>query len=562
MQLIIEENLTEEKAIRFSPDNLKELSFLDNFPGTLGGVCPFDSNVLNDIVARLKSSDIKVYTKDLRVKQLAGVQKDETLPSSFKFHTEPLPFQRRAVEWAAPRSNVGFLLSPGLGKTKVCLDWLHFKQPSRILVCCPSPLRDVWIEEAAKHRPEFSPTIVTELVQLEELEDAKFLVCSYTIATLREEWFQKWVPEAIVLDESLIKNPDSQRTKSLSALSKVNGVKYRALLSGTLINNHEGEVFAPVNFLEPSMFGKSSYLFKKKYFYFSYPDSEDRSYPKGVKEHYREELRSSLRAVSIVMRKEQYLSSLPEKAFHLHWVKPSESQLQRIRELLSLSKIDGIPVLANNPLVVLGKLIQLENNFYYKVEKGKELILEELLWGETNKVSKAPRETIYLSPPDENPKMQALAGLTQALGAKRGIIWFNFNAELAQIKATLKEKYLVVDSKTKSASKVVKEFNENPEYRWLVAQARVLNYGFTILGDPSEDNVLPEFDPHVSVEIFCSLNFSYEVFMQQQDRIHRIGQVHKCEYHLLLSKSKGDETIEAALRSKKGVQEFMLQSTA
>lgn len=562
MQLIIEENSTKEKVIRFNPDNLKELSLLDNFPGTLNGICPFDPDVLNDLVARLKNSNIKVYTKDLRVKQLAGTRKDETLPSSFKFYTEPLPFQRRAVEWAAPRSNVGFLLSPGLGKTKVCLDWLHLKQPSRTLVCCPSPLRDVWVEEATKHRPEFSPTIVTELAQLDGLRDSKFLVCSYTIVTMREEWFQQWVPEAIILDEALIKNPDSQRTKSLSTLSKISGVKYRALLSGTLINNHEGEVFAPVNFLEPSMFGKSHYLFKKKYFYFSRPDSEGKSYPQGVKIDYREELRSSLRAVSIVMRKEQYLSSLPEKAFHLHWVKPSESQLQRIKELRQFSKVDGVPLLANNPLVVLGKLIQLENNFYYKVQRGNEPILEELLWGEANKVSKSPRETIYLSPPDENPKMQALAGLTQTLGAKRGIIWFNFNAELPQIKATLKEKYLVVDSKTKSASKVVKEFNENPEYRWLVAQARVLNYGFTILGETSEDDILPEFDPHVNVEIFCSLNFSYEVFMQQQDRIHRIGQVHKCEYHLLLSKSKGDETIEAALREKKSVQEFMLQSTA
>jgi SNF2 family DNA or RNA helicase len=560
--LIIEENSTKEKVIRFNPDNLKELSLLDNFPGTLNGICPFDPDVLNDLVARIKSSNIKVYTKDLRVKQLAGTRRDESLPPSFKFHTEPLPFQRRAVEWAAPRNNVGFLLSPGLGKTKVCLDWLHLKQPSKILVCCPSPLRDVWVEEATKHRPEFSPIIVTELAQLEELKDAKFLVCSYTIATMREEWFQQWVPEALILDEALIKNPDSQRTKSLSTLSKVGGVKYRALLSGTLINNHEGEVFAPVNFLEPSMFGKSHYLFKKKYFYFSPPDENGKSYPYGVKTDYREELRSSLRAVSIVMRKEQYLSSLPEKAFHLHWVEPSGPQLQRIEELCQFSTIDDIPVLSSNPLAILGKLIQLENNFYYKVQKGNEPILEELLWGETNKVSKVPRETIYLSPPEENPKMRTLAWLAQTLGAKRGIIWFNFNAELPQIKATLRDKYLVVDSKTKSASKVVKEFNENPEYRWLVAQARVLNYGFTILGEPSEDDILPEFDPHVSVEIFCSLNFSYEVFMQQQDRIHRIGQVHKCEYHLLLSKSRGDELIEEALRSKKNVQEFMLQSTA
>jgi 1-deoxy-D-xylulose 5-phosphate reductoisomerase len=71
-------------------------------------------------------------------------------------------------------------------------------------------------------------------------------------------------------------------------------------------------------------------------------------------------------------------------------------------------------------------------------------------------------------------------------------------------------------------------------------------------------NMFDRFDSKVSDEIFYSVNFSLEVFLQQQDRIHRISQVNDCEYYILLSTSKMDMKVRKALDEKKQLRKEML----
>ena len=68
--------------------------------------------------------------------------------------------------------------------------------------------------------------------------------------------------------------------------------------------------------------------------------------------------------------------------------------------------------------------------------------------------------------------------------------------------------------------------------------------------DDGDDDVLGAFDSKVSDQIFYSVNFSLEVFLQQQDRIHRIGQTRRCRYWMLLTNSKIERTIASRLEEK------------
>lgn len=558
--------------IQINPQNFDDLKFLANFPGFHDNKCPAEKEIGKDLITRLVERKVP-FTFDPEVKKIITIEPQRFIPESFHFHTQPLPFQELAIKTAAQRNNIGFLLDPGLGKTKVTLDWLFLKKAERIVCICPSPLKNVWVNEIAKHRPEFRPYIIQTTILTDELEaadaaNANFLICSYRIASDGAGFLANWKPDALVVDEALIKNPSSLRTISLTQLSKTESVKYRAILSGTLINNHPGEVFAPVRFLEPSLFGTRKTVFDKEYYHFS--KSADKKFPVALKSGVEAELRKTLRSCSIIMRKEEYLSSLPPKEFHPIFVPVEPKQAQLIEDVRTKGKFvfqGRKPIITTNTLATIGKLLQLENSFYYEPLEDNDLSLEELFFSEEKKKGPAKVEIVYLHPKTllhETPKAKQLQKLAKELGKKRGIIWYNFKAELPIIKAALdklEDPYLVVDGMTKNPGDVVDQFNDNPDFRWLVAQARVLNYGVTILGsEPSEEKLLPKFDSKVHVEIFMSLNFSYEILIQQQDRIHRIGQENTCEYYYLLADSQGERRVWEILGNKENVREFMLAS--
>jgi SNF2 family DNA or RNA helicase len=53
-----------------------------------------------------------------------------------------------------------------------------------------------------------------------------------------------------------------------------------------------------------------------------------------------------------------------------------------------------------------------------------------------------------------------------------------------------------------------------------------------------------------STQIFFSLDYSLERYLQAKARIHRIGQVNKCTYIHLLAKGTIDEDILQVLKNK------------
>jgi SNF2 family DNA or RNA helicase len=268
------------------------------------------------------------------------------------------------------------------------------------------------------------------------------------------------------------------------------------------------------------------------------------------------------------MTKDEWLE-LPPKNFKDVYVNLGDDQRDFYSSLSRnyIASINGKDVEIDNALVMMSKLYQVSNGFIYvgaKTEEGSDEVLD-LMAEDGKKKKKAQRTTEFFQ---TQPKIDALMKiLKEDAKGKRGIIWFNFAAELDLIKAALEKEgitYNTIVGGTKNIGSIVRDFNNNPNTQWLVAQAKAVNYGITVLGttleklENSDIEVFPDIAPEVHTEIFYSCNFSLEVYLQQQDRIHRIGQKHNCDYYRIFANTSVEQQIRKALDEKLTIRKEML----
>lgn len=551
------------------PEGTKELTTLMKFPGFLRNgpdfFTPAKKHIVYNLYTRLirKFKDIK-YTPDVKA-LVEGNIPILKIPEEFKYHTTPKNHQEVALRFIYTYQNAGLLLEPGMGKTKVVLDFIYMMGFKNSIIVCPKPLRFVWVEEAEKHRPELRP-YAFETTDF-EVEHRRYteggfnvIVVNYDKAVALHERLAKLNPEFLGLDEGLIKNPGTERTKALTKLSKTKSLRGRLIMSGTLVNNSPLDTFSPVRFLEPSLVGTSSANFREEYCVFSKKDKE-RKMVLGYRKV--PEIRDILNSVSVVMRKEEWLK-LPPKHFHDVRVQMSSEQRRVYYELAHnyiTTLENGETLEVDIPLVSLIKLQQISNGFAYIDEgTGSDNLAWEDLFVTTKplrpkKKKGKTRPTYYF---EEQPKITALLRLLEgSLAGRRAVVWYNMSGEKEILTKALSEagiEFLCISGGDKDISWKIKEFNNNPSVRLLLCQAKSINYGVTIMGseDKEEEDgeVVPELNSAVFDEIFYSLNFSLEVYLQQQDRIHRIGQEHECHYWRLVTNSPIDLKVVESLDNK------------
>lgn len=488
------------------------------------------------------------------------------IPEAFKFITTPVKAQMIALRYMYTQGSSGLLMDPGMGKSKVVLDFIALmKMDGKIkksLLVCPKPLLFVWEDEVAKHRPDLTIHVVKTTDWEKEWEQGKDkdIICvNYNKAVDMSFHLKQVGFDFIHLDEFLIKDPSTDRTKRTTELSKY--IPYRCGGSGTLINNSLLDAFSPIRYLEPSLVGGNFTDFMREY---TVIKQKDLTKPGQVVAYRgKDEVRSILESCCIVMTKEEWLD-LPPKVFKDIHVTMSEDQREFYYKLLSnyIASIEGVTVEVDNALVMMAKLFQVANGFIYTSNDKEEL--SDLMAAE-GPAKKKKRTTTFFK---EQPKIAALEKLLDGeCAGKRGIIWFNMEAEFTLIKDLLERKGIVFTSIKGGDGNVgnkVREFNSNPNIPWLVAQAKSVNYGITVLGttleklEDSDIEIPPDIAPEVHTQIFYSCNFSLEVYLQQQDRIHRIGQVHQCNYYRIFTNSPVEKKIRVALDDKMAIRQDML----
>lgn len=523
---------------------------------------PAKTHIIYNLVNRLKLAFKKIAI-DKDVHEFMNLpMRLLQIPEDFKYHTTPMDFQEIALRFMYTMGSGGILLDPGMGKSKVTLDYIKLMKFNRTIILCPKPLTFVWEDEVRIHRPDLTIHVFETTdwdVEWEQAKDKNIIVMNYTKASLMKDQLKKIAFDFIHLDEFLIKDPKSARTNDITELAR--NIPYRCGGSGTLINNSILDVFAPVRYLEPSLVGTTFSKFVNRHTIRNPNDMRQ-----VVNYSKKDEARSILDTCCIVMSKVEWLK-LPSKTVVDIVVEPSPEQ-KEFYSGLSRNYVAKAPgseewVTIDNALVMMAKLNQVSNGFVYVSDKrDDEVDLAELMGEEEEKPrKKSPRRTMFFP---SQPKITALLDLVKnTTKEKRCIIWYNSNAEHTLISEALDKEgwtYRSIKGGTKKLGDTVRQFNNDPSIQFLLCQAKTINYGVTILGttkekmDDSNLELLPGLDPSVYTQIFYSCNFSLEVYLQQMDRVHRLGQKHDCTYYRLFVNLPIEFKIKKALDDKMEVR--------
>lgn len=566
----------------FIPTLSKDVAFLGNFPGFMPShtnspykQCKASPSIVYSLVNRIlsKSKDVVI---DPRLKEwLEQPFTLRSIPESFHYHTKPLDFQVIALRYMYTLESAGILLDPGMGKSKVVLDYIYLQRFKKSLIVCPSPLLFVWEDEILKHRPELKFYVVQSTDWEKEkvyIEAYDVIIINYNKAVIFENQLAFSKFDYIHLDEFLIKDPKTARTKSLNQLAK--SIPFRSGGSGTLVNNSHGDMFCPVRFLQPELVGQSYTKFVDRYgvvVKFKTPQGGERKMVFGFKDA--PEIRSILDSCCVVLTKEEWLK-LPKKHTHDIWVDMGSDQAEAFRDLAANYHLNlqGRDLTIENPLVMLSKLYQISQGFVYfytQPEVEVDLIEEDLFAAPKTKLSKANRDVVFFT---EQPKIKALRGLLEGeLRDRKCMIWFNLESEhdlIHKMLTEMGESFSVIKGGDKKLGDKVREFNRNPSIKRLVCQAKSVNYGITVLGTKKRDledclqEAFPSLESEVYTQVFYSVNFSLEVALQQVDRIHRLGQTNDCHYYRIFVKNPLEMKLKKSLEDKLSIRREMLVDIA
>jgi SNF2 family DNA or RNA helicase len=208
--------------------------------------------------------------------QLNGRVAFEELPQPETFRGTLRPYQLRGYSWLAflRRWGLGACLADdmGLGKTPQTLaliqrDWqTNGKRP--VLLICPTSVVGNWQKEAARFTPEL-PVIVHH--GLTRTKGAAFkrdaaghaiVLSSYALLHRDFEFLNTISWAGVILDEAQnIKNPETKQARAARSLP----AEYHLALTGTPVENHVGDLWSIIEFLNPGFLGTQA-EFKRMFF--------------------------------------------------------------------------------------------------------------------------------------------------------------------------------------------------------------------------------------------------------------------------------------------------------
>jgi len=203
------------------------------------------------------------------LRQLEGEGQFQELASPETFAGALRPYQQRGYSWLTflRQWGLGACLADdmGLGKTIQTLALLQRErergETRPVLLVCPTSVVSNWRKEAEKFTPSLTVLIHhgTDRRRQEAFRKAAsehaLVVSSYGLLQ-RDLKFLKDVSWAgLVLDEAQnVKNPETKQSRAARSLSP----DYRIALTGTPVENHVGDLWAIMEFLNPGLLGSQA----------------------------------------------------------------------------------------------------------------------------------------------------------------------------------------------------------------------------------------------------------------------------------------------------------------
>lgn len=459
-------------------------------------------------------------TLDLKSSPAVGA----TLPADLKFYTKPFDHQKTALALCLQRPNFALFMEMGTGKTKVILDLLGYHMPkTRVcarptLIVAPVSVIFNWKREAAIHQPDLKVVVLeggTEkkaaLLDEHRRAGTDVFVINYESAwrMVDELAAVKW--STVVLDESTkIKHRATKQARGLFKIAAQ--AERRYILTGTPAPNNPLELYNQIRFLDPTVFGTSFYGFRDRYAVMGGFQGHTVLTYKNL-----EELAKKIDGISYRVLKKDCLD-LPEKLYQEYRLEMAEAQRKAYKEMAEnlVTEIAGQEVSVNVVLAKLAKLRQLTSGFAYVAGTAIKL--------------------------PENPKLDQLEEiLNEIIPKHKVVIWASFREEMDSVAALLdkhKWGYTRLDGSVSAENreKAVRRFQEDDSTFAFLGQQRAGGLGITLTaGDYC---------------IFISNDFSPEIRLQAEDRLHRVGQKNPVTYIDLIMKGTVDASIFRMLRKK------------
>ena len=453
----------------------------------------------------------------------------------YNFKTPPYEHQRKALELGWSKESFAYFMEMGTGKTKVLIDNLGVLFSQNLinagLIIAPKSVYTIWQnDELPKHlnvpynsilwKPTLKEKNIKEFIE-KDIDQLKLLVMNVEAFSTKKglkfaEDFVKKHHCLMSIDESTaIKNNKAIRTKNILKLRKI--AKYRRILTGSPITKNPLDLYTQCYFLDPNHLGfKSLYAFKNYHCHFEIMHFGDREIATPVGFKNLEEIENKLPNFSFRVTKEECLD-LPKKLYTVRYVQLTDEQKKLYDQIESEARanLQQNEMTVNNVLTEILRLHQITAGFFTGDSGTVEL---------------------------KNNKLNTLMEVVESIEGK-AIIWANWVHNIEQIKEELIKEYGVNSTVTfygkvtsEQRTEAIKQFHNNPECRFFVANPSTGGYGLTLT--------------QATTVIYYSNSYNAEHRMQSEERAHRIGQTEKVTYVDLITEDTVDEKIVKALKTK------------
>lgn len=443
----------------------------------------------------------------------------------------PYEYQRTATRWILQHPRCGLFLDMGLGKTVSTLtavqQMIDDCEIEKVLVVAPKKVAETtWTTEAAKWEHLAGLRVVkvmgTEKQRRLALESPGDV---YVIGRDSFVWlcgiYGGMLPfDVLVIDElTSFKSSKSQRFKAMRiatpTVSRVIG------LTGTPAPNGLVDLWAQIYCLDMGdRLGKSVTRYKETYFdVHKWNNIEVRATCKPGCEKL---IRDKIADICLSMQAKDYLQ-LPDLLVHTERVelskaimdKYSQFEKEKVLEFKAEHGSEPANVLANSAAGLMNKLSQFANGAVYDEDRNVHEVHDE--------------------------KLDRLAELVEAANSPV-LVFYQYKHDIDRIAKKLK------------GYRVVAYEGEAQLLEWNAGKIDVL------LAHPASTAYGLNMQQGGHYIVWFGTGWNLELYQQANARLHRQGQQHPVTVYKLLCSHTVDERANAALESKKGVQQSLLDS--
>jgi hypothetical protein len=405
------------------------------------------------------------------------------------------------------------MLAPvGAGKTATTLtamaDMLEVGHARRVLVLAPKRVAEhVWPVEARKWAPALQVAVaVGSPAQRQKAlaSGAPVIVTNYDNLQWLSE--QQLDFDAVVFDElTRLKNPSGKRFKAFAKV--VDPIRIRWGLTGSFTSNGLEDVFGQCKIVDQQMLGRSKGAFLQQYFH-----CINREYGQWTP------LPGSLERV-------------------MARIKPWTYVLEPVDYKDSLPPLHTVEV----PLVMPMQVYQ-DMKRHFVIETRDTVISAATAAAVTTKLQQIAAGFAYSNYGDVLPisdhKLDALESIFTENQKAPTLVWYQFKAQLAALKARFPRCEELVNSDT------IDRWNAGL-IPMLAVHPQSAGHGLNLQGQ--------------SRMVWLSLPWSLELYEQAIGRLHRSGQRSDVWNYVLLTEKTVDETIFAALQTKRSVSDIAME---